>query len=171
MNLKTIQHCGRVVTLFAFLSISLSEALAIGGGGGVSWDDVDKCSAGPVSGVSISAHNEVERVRFRYGDSVWAEPHGGKGIKEDSFYLPKGETIVEIRYRSGLRLDQLTFITSKGRSFGPYGGNGGAPGVDKGWPGQSLGCVSGRSGMGIDQINFSWRDTASDHVIGNRGAK
>lgn len=147
----------RYTAPFAALLVATDAGAAtpIGGGGGAAWSDAATCAAGPVTGVNLSAGSEVDRVRFSYG-GAWAAPHGGAGGQETSFFLHADETVVEVRYRAGSRVDQLGFVTSEGRVFGPYGGGGGSPAVARAPAGQSLRCVEGRSGSKIDQISLTW---------------
>ena len=42
-----------------------------------------------------------------------------------TFTLKDGEMITRMRIRHAALLDQLTFYTNKGQSYGPYGGKGG----------------------------------------------
>lgn len=154
---KYIQKLIRVLAFGAMVLTGTGNALAIGGGGGSPWDDGDVCKSGSVRQVTVRAGSSIDNIRFDYGGS-WAPPHGGSGGDEHKFSLDvrAGEGIVEIRHRSGGRVDQLTFITNKGRTFGPYGVQGGTPEVIKAPAGQTLNCVSGRAGDRVDQLNFKW---------------
>lgn len=143
----------------AALSFGASDALAIGGGGGSPWAD-SNCAGKPVSGFYVRSGNLVDGLQFGYRNGGWANKHGYQG-DGTLVSLDADETFTEVRYRSGGSVDQLTFVTSKGRTFGPYGGGGGTAGVFKGPDGGSLSCVSGRSGSSIDALEFTWMPPAS----------
>ena len=53
--------------------------------------------------------------------------HGGRGGGKAEFRvnIKAGERIVGVFGKSGGLLDQIGFVTNKGRIFGPYGGCGG----------------------------------------------
>ena len=84
-----------------------------------------------------------------------APRHGGSGGKLEFCELSANETISLVRGRYGRVLDQIEFVTSKGRVCGPYGGNGGRD-FSKSIPGYHLSCIFGRSGRLIDQMAFVW---------------
>ena len=46
-------------------------------------------------------------------------------FQPEEFELDEGEYIAHVEGRSGWYLDQITFVTNKGRKFGPIGGDGG----------------------------------------------
>jgi hypothetical protein len=53
--------------------------------------------------------------------------HGRADSDRDvyKFSLQENERIIKVECRSGAMLDSLKFLTSLGRSFGPFGGDGG----------------------------------------------
>lgn len=52
---------------------------------------------------------------------------GGTGGSEQNIWeVPKDEYITQVEYRSGDRIDSITFITNKGNKSPKYGGNGGS---------------------------------------------
>jgi len=110
-----------------------------------------------VTGFRLRYGKEVNTVQFRYSNGRWGDSHGYQSndpwTKTES--LPSGEYIVRVDYRSGARLDNVAFITNRGRKYGPYGGGGGGPASYNVTPGEKLGCMSGRSGSTIDQLVFS----------------
>lgn len=61
--------------------------------------------------------------------------------------MDDGDDIVAVEYRSGSAVDSVTFLTRKGKTYGPYGGKGGSPGRYEVTAGQKLGCMAGQ---GID---------------------
>ena len=104
------------------------------------------------------------------GSTVFGPYHGGQGGMEDSFILAPGEVIEVIHGASGDLVDSLTFQTSLGHSYGPYGGGGGNPFAEnfKAQPNpidhapgaqvsRALVGIFGRSGDLLDAIGF-WID-------------
>ncbi|MFC7297556.1 jacalin-like lectin [Herminiimonas aquatilis] len=132
----------------------IAGTLHIGGGGGGAWSDDAVCAGQYVIGWRIAAGRTVDRVQFLYPDG-WAPVQGGSADFTSRIALAAGEYIVQVNYRSGGSVDSLSFKTSKGRTFGPYGGDGGSPGTYNVTPGEKLGCVKGRSGKSTDQLVFS----------------
>ncbi|MGZ3158022.1 MAG: jacalin-like lectin [Burkholderiaceae bacterium] len=125
-----------------------------GGGGGTAW--IDNCAGQYVNGFRLRYGGSVDTVLFSYSGSGWGNPHGyqGNGPYKADVTLQPGEYIVRIDYGSGSRVDNITFKTNQGRSYGPYGG-GGINGTYNVTPGEKLGCMAGRSGSSIDQLIFS----------------
>ena len=125
-----------------------------GGGGGDPWSDRSACGTRPLTGFNIAYGGSIDGLQFLYGDDhVGGPPHGITRWR-NSIVLEPGETFTSVDVSAGSRVDQLTFHTSRGRTFGPYGG--GRP--NNGYaatPGQSIGCVVGRSGSSIDQLTFA----------------
>ncbi len=132
----------------------LAGSRQIGGDGGGAWSDIDICKGQHVIGWRIAAGRTVDRVQFLYPDG-WAPVQGGTADFTSRIALAAGEYIVQVNYRSGGSVDSLSFKTSKGRTFGPYGGDGGSPGTYNVTPGEKLGCMKGRSGKSTDQLVFS----------------
>ncbi|KAG8945479.1 hypothetical protein FRC04_000764 [Tulasnella sp. 424] len=105
----------------------LVQSPARGGSGGTAFSDAG-CVTFPqttnITAVKINYNTGIDRIQVCYGGK-WAETHGGKagsqGLSEETFYLQRGEVIVQIEGRSGTRLDSLQFTTSTGRkSKGVY---------------------------------------------------
>ncbi|WP_426197579.1 jacalin-like lectin [Massilia sp. DWR3-1-1] len=131
-------------------------AQLLGGDGGGAWSDVTQCAGQHVTGFRLKWGDQVGAVQFQYGANGWAPMQGnGNGDWRSTVTLAAGETITRVDYRSGDRVDALTFISNKGRRFGPYGGGGGSPGTYQASAGQVLGCVAGRAGKQIDRLMFS----------------
>ncbi|MGQ3052687.1 MAG: jacalin-like lectin [Roseateles sp.] len=130
-----------------------------GGGGGSPWSDIDHCAnrTQTITGFRIRAGSRVDMVQFAYGNQGWAPAHGdtGSGPYTAAVTLASGEYIVQVNYRSGSAVDSVGFTTNLGKTYGPYGGTGGAPNTYKVTPGEALGCMGGRSGSSIDQLTFS----------------
>lgn len=129
----------------------------VGGDGGGAWSDGATCNGQHVTGFRLKWGDQVGAVQFQYGANGWATMQGNhdKGWRSEVI-LPGDEYITSVEYRGGNVVDSLTFISNKGRRFGPYGtGGGGGAGSYQASPGQMLGCVSGRAGKQIDKLIFS----------------
>lgn len=128
----------------------------VGGGSGQAlWNDINSCIDAPISAFKLRYGGSIDAVQFGYHNRGWALVHG---IQTNDFTeevgLPPDEHFTEIRVGAGSRVDNITFYTNKGRKFGPYGG--GQPnGGYKAEPGESIGCMAGRSGGSIDQLIFT----------------
>ena len=126
----------------------------IGGDGGSPWSDDDWCKGQYVTGWRIFAVRLTDRLQFRYPGG-WAPARGGNVTFETEVLLDPGEYVVRVDYRSGGEVDNLSFHTNKGKTYGPYGGSGGNPGSYSVTPGEKLGCMQGRSADRTDQLTFS----------------
>ena len=170
MKNRLAPHAAHFLVSLAVLFFGAGDAVAIGSGGPSNWAD-SNCAGQPVNGFHIRAGGRVDGLQFSYRDSGWAPNHGNAGGTPLTVVLDADETFTEVRYSAGSSVNQLTFVTSKGRVFGPYGGSGGTPGVVKFGPtggsgvtsgvvkgsdGAGLSCMSGASGVSIDQLIFSW---------------
>jgi hypothetical protein len=125
-----------------------------GGNGGNAFSD-DLTQTCQLVKVLIRHGSGVDGIQGTYllpsGAEASGAYHGGDGGSPTEFQLEAGEYIVRVAGRSGGRVDQLTFITNTGRSYGPYGGNGGnAFSID----GIKVGGFFGRSGSRLDAIGF-----------------
>ncbi len=125
-----------------------------GGGGGGEWSDAAFCDGQYVTGFRLNNGKTVDRLQFRYPQG-WASPQGGNNKFNADVTFANGEYITYVKYRSGDRLDNVMFVTNVGKTYGPYGGNGGSPGEYRVTAGEKLGCMSGRAGKSIDQLVFS----------------
>jgi hypothetical protein len=130
----------------------------IGGGGGGEWSDEDggQCKDQYVTGFRVRSGGRVDGIQFKYSGRGWSNNQGyNKGGYTADVSLPDGEYIVRVDYRSGSMVDNIAFITNRGRAFGPYGGGGGTWGSYSVTPGEKLGCIAGRAGSSIDHLTFS----------------
>lgn len=155
MNKKLTPHAAHLLVSLAVLSFGAGDAVAIGYGGPSNWADTN-CAGQPVNGFHIRPGGRVDGLQFSYRNGGWASNHGTAKGTPLTVVLDADETFTEVRYSAGSSINQLTFVSSKGRVFGPYGGSDGTPGVVKGSDGAGLSCMSGASGGSIDQLLFSW---------------
>jgi len=135
----------------------LGGSLRIGGDGGGYWTDIDKCAGGYVTGFRLRSGGALDHVQFEYGARGWSTAQGSAGNAPYTaeVNLKADEYIVRVDYRSGARVDAISFKTNKGKVYGPYGGGGGTAGAFLVTPGEKLGCMAGRAGSSIDSLVFS----------------
>lgn len=99
----------------------------------------------------------IDAMRFtwknNYGKLYSSAKFGGNGGYLRTLYLADNEYIREIRVRSGIYVDKLTFITNK--KIFSVGGNGGREYIAN-FDNQELQChgFQGRAAAYIDQITF-----------------
>ena len=102
-----------------------------GGGGGSAFNELlDNCGA-VIKRITIRAAHYVDAIQVTYrpstGQDFTAGHHGGHGGTryEINIDIDNGEKIIGIFGKSASLVDQIGFITNKGRIFGPYGECGG----------------------------------------------
>lgn len=136
---------------------AVSGPKSAGGGGGGVWSDRDVCQDQAIDGIRLRSGKRIDQVQFRYGSRGWAPARGDLGSKAGAteFMLARGEYIVRVEYRGGSAVDQLNFITSTGRTYGPHGGGGGSFDSYSVTAGEKLGCMTGRQGKALDRVTFS----------------
>ncbi len=133
----------------------ISGPTRAGGETGKPWTDaVAGCTTQFVGGFNVRTTDTVQGLQFWYQGVNWAPEHGSMK-SYTQVLLEDGDYIVAVDYRSAKYLDSVTFHTKRGKTYGPYGGKGGSAKRYNVTPGQKLGCMSGRSGGGIDQLIFS----------------
>lgn len=107
----------------------------------------------------LQVHALKKHVFNRYGND-WGAWHGGRGGKRTNFDLGTDEWITRVEGRADHWIHNLKFVTNKGRSVGPVGGNGGKP-FSVSQPERRLAYISGRAGSGsglnlVEAITFHW---------------
>jgi hypothetical protein len=141
-----------------------------GGRGGADFSDRPPDGA-RICEVFIRHGDVVDGIRLSWvtadGTRVDGPYHGGQGGMDHNFTLAPGEVIEVIRGASGDLVDSLSFQTSLGHSYGPYGGGGGKPFEEIFKTGPSpfahtrvtrpLRGICGQSGDLLDAIGF-WVD-------------
>jgi hypothetical protein len=68
--------------------------------------------------------------------------------------VPAGQYITQIEYRSGDRVDSITFVTNTGAKSPHFGGGGGVYTLETFPDGYRIIGFYGRSGSRVDQIGF-----------------
>lgn len=102
--------------------------------------------------------------------------YGSLSMDGHEFTLNPGERITAIEVRHGYLIDSLKFCTSHGRTFGPYGGQGGNPCVLKPPPNSAayLAGVNGTivdSQMGwqtVNKLQFTWSYYGPEELEGSQ---
>ena len=129
---------------------------SFGGGGGGAFNDLpDECN-GIVRVIRVYAGKYVDGLDITYRKSDGSEVsilRGGTGGGRHTIEvkIDEGERIIAVFGKSGGLLDQIGFVTSHGRIFGPYGGSGGGNfNVNS----CELRGIYGRAGGLIDSIGF-----------------
>ncbi|MDQ4087504.1 MAG: hypothetical protein M3177_05790 [Pseudomonadota bacterium] len=151
-----------------------------GGGGGAAWDDVQDLGGSSIESISrieVRTGGGVERIATTYrmnGGFEATRAHGGDGGSSTGFELLPNEILIGIQGRSDALVGQLSFTTavvSGGgdppsiRSFGPFGGGGGAPFAIWG----EIAGFHGRSGASVDAIGCYLRTETAGPFGGGGG--
>jgi len=110
--------------------------------------------------VGVKHSRKIEKIEIQYTnrqDSSQWESVGNDDGKWSYFELEKDEYIVYITGRAGTLIDQVSFHTSKRRTYGPYGGTGGQE-FEISIPSNAVVIgFTGKSGPGIKQIGLIYR--------------
>lgn len=126
-----------------------------GGTGGSEFTDThDVNSWGRITQIIVRHGSEVDAIATTYANGQYLS-HGGSGGSETVITLGDNEFITKVSLRSGARLDQITFYTNSGVTYGPYGGSGGSP-SEVSFSDGVLQYFIGRSGSRIDAIGFAY---------------
>ena len=134
------------------------SAGTFGGGGGGSFNELyDNCRA-TIRRIIIRSGSRLDSIQVTYrlstGQDYTGERRGGTGGSEQKIEIDVdgGEQVIGVFGRSGGEVDQLGFVTNKGRIFGPYGGCGGGSFTVNSC---LVRGIFGRAGKRIDSIGFS----------------
>ena len=101
--------------------MNIGKSQIFGGHGGNKFDDMLK-----IVGMNIRHGNQVDSIQVVYkigdGEPFNGPYHGGHGGSRSSFTLEADEVLTKMEgSTNGQLLDQVTFHTSKGKVYGPYG--------------------------------------------------
>lgn len=106
----------------------------------------------------IRSGSEVDNIQIVLSDgvtSVFSPQYGGSGGgARDPWTVPDGEYVSQVEYRSGVRVDSLTFITNKGNRSPKYGGGGGSYHLETFPAGYRIIGLYGKQGSRLDQLGF-----------------
>lgn len=114
------------------------------------------------NGINVRSGGSIDALQFFYGN-YHGRMHGWEnGGALHKIRLYDGDKIIKVTGRRGIGpgalVDQLTFYTSEGNVFGPYGGSGGyaftaqPPANDC-----FLAWISGKANLRLDSVAFHWR--------------
>ena len=76
----------------------------------------------------------------------------------------KDAALKDIFFRNGRVVDQISFRDTRGRFYGPFGGNGGSPREIRANEGEAIIAFFGRSGRAIDQLGAVFQKGAIERV-------
>lgn len=71
----------------------------------------------------------IDNFQILLGDGVntlYTPAKGGQGGSPHTWDVPEGQHITQVEYRSGDRIDSLTFVTNTGTKSPTFGGGGGS---------------------------------------------
>src|SRR5215213_3735396 len=154
------------------------KTASVGGGGGGAWDDVQALAATPPTAfrrIAVRSGSYLDQIESTYGLAAGTsiQAHGGGGGGPASFDFVPNEILICVQGRSGAYVDQIGFTTAVIygggdppliRSYGPYGGGGGAPFQIWG----EIAAFYGRSGSFVDSIGC-YLGTATKGPFGGGG--
>ena len=130
---------------------------AFGGGGGGSFNELPNNCGAVVRRIVLRSGSLIDAIQVTYrlsnGQDSTGSNYGGTGGGKHTIDIDvdNGERLIGVFGKSGSRVDQLGFVTNKGRIFGPYGGCGGGSFTVNSC---LVRGIFGRSGSGIDSIGF-----------------
>lgn len=104
-------------------------------------------------------------VRYNTGEEHWHGHEERNDVTKERFDLKENERIIKVEVRHGTLIDQLTFHTNTGKTYGPYGGSGGkaAEPDPQGLTSPCLVWVSGNvvkveNQCSLKYLQFGWKD-------------
>ena len=133
------------------------SAGTFGGGGGGAFNELPNNCGGTVRRIMIRSGSRLDSIQVTYrlssGQDYTGPHHGGTGggLHTIDIDIDGGERVIGVLGRSGSAVDQVGFVTNRGRIFGPYGGCGGGPFTVNSC---HIRGIFGRSGSRIDSIGF-----------------
>ena len=134
--------------------MSLKSA-SFGGSGGAAFDDIDI----GIAGMTIRSGNQVDSIqvtyRFSDGSKFDGPKHGGTGGSLNSFTLADDEMLIKMEGKTnGVLVDQVTFYSNKGKTYGPYGRTGETSFCVEG---REIIAVFGRAGNLLDNLGVHYK--------------
>jgi hypothetical protein len=153
------------------------KTTSYGGGGGGAWDDVQALATPPTAfrRIAVRSGSYLDQIESTYGlaNGTSTQVHGGGGGGPASFDFVPNEILICVQGRSGAYVDQIGFTTAVIygggdppliRTYGPFGGGGGAPFQIWG----EIAAFYGRSGSFVDAIGC-YLATATQGPFGGGG--
>lgn len=138
-------------------TISIEKMPAFGGNGGSPFEfKFDSTTMGAVKFV-LRHGAGIDNLQIVLGDGVRnlvTPAQGGNGGGPAEWVVPAGQYVQQVEYRSGDRVDSLTFVTNKGVKSPYFGGGGGSYHLETFPDGYRIIGFYGRSGSRLDQVGF-----------------
>lgn len=100
-----------------------------GNAGGRAFDEFVNSTTMELRRIHVRSGAELDNLQLFLSDGVteqFTSAVGGLGGGESVWTVPEGESVNQIEFRSGDRIDSVTFITNKGNKSPKYGGSGGS---------------------------------------------
>jgi hypothetical protein len=148
----------------------ISPTQAVGGAGGERFEDRPPEGA-TLAALEVRSGARIDAIQCGWktadGRLVWGPRRGGEGGAASTIVLADGEQVLELRGRSGARIDSLTIRTTT-RTLGPFGGGGGTRDFSLAPVGPVLG-LHGRSGAELDAIGVIGPRFDREAVVQERG--
>lgn len=134
-----------------------TRSIAYGGNGGSPFSfSVPSTTLNAVKFL-IRHGSNIDNLQILLGDGVkkfYTPAQGGSGGSAAEWSVPDGQFVEQIEYRSGDRLDSVTFITNTGEKSPHFGGGGGSYHLETFPEGYRIIGFYGRSGDRVDQLGF-----------------
>ncbi|XP_038619868.1 zymogen granule membrane protein 16-like, partial [Tachyglossus aculeatus] len=127
-----------------------------GGTGGKPFSHSGNQLEGPITAIRLRVNqNYIVGLQVRYGKE-WSDYIGGSSGNLEEIFLHPGESVIQVSGKYRFYLNQLLFVTDKGR-FLSFGRNSGTAFTAAPLhPNSVLQFISGRSGSLIDAIGLHW---------------
>lgn len=138
-------------------TVDVAQSKTYGGNGGSPFQFEVRSTTMNVNKFLIRHGSNIDEIQLLLSDGVrqvYSPAQGGGGGSPSEWQVPQGQYVSQIEYRSGDRVDSLTFITNKGVKSPYYGGGGGSYHLETFPEGYRIIGFYGRSGSRLDQIGF-----------------
>ena len=181
---SVLQHlrgkAGRLIDAIAFvlvpappealeLEVTTRVGQSFGGGGGTSFSDFDTFfddNILKIQSITVYSGSRVDGLEVDYltENGIKTVLHGQKGGNKENRVTFDDAALKEIFLSAGSRVDQITFVNTRGRSFGPFGGTGGTLRSLSSGEGEVILSLFGRDGSELDQLGAVFATGAIDRV-------
>ena len=135
----------------------LTRSKTYGGNGGSPFEFYVNSTTINAQKFIIRHGSKVDDIQILLGDGVkkiYTPAQGGGGGSPTEWVVPEGQYVQQIEYRSGDRVDSITFITNTGQKSPYFGGGGGSYHLESFPDGYRIIGFYGRSGSRVDQLGF-----------------
>jgi hypothetical protein len=171
-------RAGRLIDAIAFAVAPIPAPLekeitnrvgpSFGGNGGQGFSDFDTFfNDGIIKIQKIIVHHgsRVDGLEIEYltENGKKTKLHGTRGGRPSTVNF-NDAALKDIILRTGRRVDSVGFVDTKGRSFGPFGGNGGKPQALRSKNGEAIISLFGREANEIDRLGAVFQSGAIERV-------